>query len=117
MKRFKSYGRMLLLVIVSLPVVLLPGLSSAEWSQTILQEKTSECRTYAVRRIECIGNEHTRDRIVWRRVTLSVGKTLSEEDIERTLKNLNRLKRLEKLKLEDIEIKYAVEDQATPALH
>jgi outer membrane protein assembly factor BamA len=105
---------MLLLMAISLLVVLLPYLSSANWSQDSAQEKPAECRTYAVRRIEVTGNESTRDNIIRRRIVLSGGKTLTERDIEQTLKNLNRLKRIEKLKREDIEITYAVKAPVTP---
>ena len=104
MKRYNHPRRILLLIAMPGLVVLFPNLSSARWSQTIAQEKTAECRTYAVRRIEFIGNENTRDRIVRRRIAFSEGKTLREKDIEQTIKNLNRLKRLEKLKRKDIEI-------------
>jgi len=102
---------------ISLLVVLLPYLSSAFCPQAIAQEKTAECRTYAVRRIEVTGNENTRDNIIRRRIVLSEGKTLAEKDIEQTLKNLNRLKRIERLKREDIETTYAVKDPATPDWH
>ena len=98
-------------------VVLLPYLPSARCSQTVSQEKAADCRTYPVRRIQFIGNENTRDRILRRRITFSEGKPLTEQDIERTIKKLNGLKRLEKLKREDIEIEYGVEDSATPGWH
>jgi Surface antigen variable number repeat len=117
MEGHNNIRRMLLLLAMSWLVVLLPDLAAAWWSQTISQEEPAECRTYSVRRIEFIGNDNTRDRIVRRRIAFSEGKTLSEQDIERTIKNLNRLKRLEKLKREDIEITYAVEDPATPGWH
>ena len=109
--------RRLLSVIMFLFVVSLSNLSSASSLQTISPDKPAECRAYSVRRIEFIGNENTRDRIVRRRVAFSEGKTLSERDIERTIKNLNGLKLLEKLRREDIEIKYAVEEPATPHGH
>ena len=114
MIRYDNSGRLLLLMASSLLVALLPNLSLASWSQTISQQKTAECSKYSVRRVEFVGNEKTRDRIVRRRVAFSEGKALSEQDIDRTIKNLNRLKHLEKLKREDIEIRYAVTDPATP---
>jgi len=117
MKGYSNSERNLLLMGMSLLVVLTQCLSSAKWSQAIGEEKPAECRTYAIRRIEFIGNENTRDRIVRRRITFSEGKTLTEKDIEQTIKNLNRLKRLEKLKRKDIEITYAVADPATPDWH
>ena len=117
MKSYQGRRRLPLLLPCCSLIALLPILSLATRTQTTPQIKASECRTYAVRRIEFIGNENTRDRIVRRRVTFSEGKTLTEKDIEQTMKNLNRLKRLEKLKREDIEITYAVTDPATPDWH
>ena len=109
--------RMLSSVTMFLLTVLLPNSSSASSSQTISREKPAECRAYSVRRVEFIGNEDTGDRVLRRRIAFSEGKTLSERDIEQTIKKLNRLKQLEKLKRQDIEIKYAVEDPATPEWH
>lgn len=114
MMRYSNFGRILLLMGMSWLGVLTLSLSSASLSQTPTQEKAAECRQYVVRRIEVIGNENMQDRIVRRRITFSEGKTLTEKDIEQAIKNLNRLKRLEKLKREDIEITYAVADPATP---
>jgi outer membrane protein assembly factor BamA len=102
---------------MSLLVVLLPKGSAAMWPQNISKEKATECSTYSVRRIEFTGNAHTRDRYVRRKITLSEGKPLSERDIERTIKNLNRLRRLEELTRADITIAYGVEDPETPAWH
>lgn len=117
MKHYNNSGRVVSLLAMAWLVVLLPSLSLARWSQPTSQEANTKCRTYSVRRIEFIGNQNTRDRIVRRRITFSEGKALSEEDIQHTIKNLSRLKRLENLKREDIEINYAVEDLATPDWH
>jgi hypothetical protein len=114
---YSKFGKVLLLVALSLLTRPVPNLLLVKPAQTTSQGKPAACHTYAVRRIEFIGNQNTRDRIVRRRIAFSESKTLTEKDIEQTIKNLNRLKRLEKLKREDIEITYAEADPAMPDWH
>lgn len=102
-----------LLLCMPLLILLAPGLSAASRVESIAQEKTSECRTYAARRIEFIGNANTRDRIVRRRIAFAEGKPITEKEIAQTIKNLSSLKRIEKLKREDIEITPVAADPVT----
>jgi outer membrane protein assembly factor BamA len=102
---------------IFLSVALLASLPSAKRSQAIAQEKTAECPTYTVRRVEFIGDERTRDHVTLRRIPFREGKALSDKDIERTIKRLNRIKSLEKLKREDIGITYVEKAPAIPDRH
>lgn len=80
-------------------------------------EKPAQCSTYSVRRIEIVGNTHTSDDALMRRIAFRIGKAFTERDIERTIKNLNRFGGVEKVMRQDISIEYGVNDAETPDWH
>ena len=58
---------------------------------------------FRLRRLEFVGNETTRDRVVRRTVLQQEGEPFSEELMEKSLNRLNGLRRFEKLTMADVE--------------
>ena len=64
----------------------------------------NEGSVFQLRRLEFIGNETTRDNIVRRKVLLQEGTTYNQDLMDKSLRNLNGLKRFETLTMADVEI-------------
>lgn len=64
----------------------------------------NEGSVFQLRRLEFIGNETTRDNIVRRKVILQEGTTYNQDLMDKSLRNLNSLKRFETLTMADVEI-------------
>jgi outer membrane protein insertion porin family len=62
-----------------------------------------EGAVFVLRRLEFIGNETTRDRIVRRRVLQQEGEPYSQELMERSLNRINGLRRFRRLTMADVE--------------
>lgn len=117
-KRQLIRSRIIFLALVaSILLMLLPSRALPTWGQTASQNKPTECDTYKVRRVEVVGNEHTKDHLIARRIAFSIGSPFSERDIERTIKNLNRWGRLQQIKREDIIVTFSISDPETTSWH
>jgi hypothetical protein len=58
---------------------------------------------YTIRLVELLGNEHTRDFVLRRRITLLEGEVFTRENLLKSLKNVSRLKRIiHPVKLSDV---------------
>ena len=55
-----------------------------------------------VRRVEISGNVHVRDRIVREKIPLKEGDVFSEENLQKTVKQINDLNLFEKISEQDI---------------
>jgi len=104
-------------LVLSLAALFLASYVRASGSQAGPQSESRDCDRYLVRRIEFNGNAHTGDRPIRRRIALSEGRSLSERDIEKTIKNLNRWGRLERITREDVIVAFSTDDPETPSWH
>lgn len=60
---------------------------------------------YHLRRLEMMGNENTRDRIIRRRVALQEGTAFDEELLELSIKRINQLGIFEEFTREDVAVR------------
>lgn len=60
---------------------------------------------YRLRRLEMIGNENTRDRVIRRRVALEEGAAIDEELLELSVKRINQLGIFEEFTRGDVEVR------------
>ncbi|HSS20689.1 MAG TPA: POTRA domain-containing protein [Pyrinomonadaceae bacterium] len=65
----------------------------------------AERESYAVRRVEFIGNEHTRDHIIRRRMLQNEGDVFRRSLLEQSLKNVSRLRNLRPVDIRDVEVR------------
>ncbi len=65
----------------------------------------NEGSVFQLRRLEFIGNETTRDRIIRRKVLLREGTTYNQDLMDKSLRQINNLKLFETLTMADVEIK------------
>ena len=65
----------------------------------------AEKNKYTTRLIMVVGNEHTRDRVLRRRIVLVEGDIFRKSLLERSVKNLSKLKIIEPIRVSDVEIK------------
>lgn len=73
--------------------------TEAELNQAI---EIAEREKYSVRRIEFLGNDTTRDRILRRELAFDEGYEFTRKKLEISLARLNRLKRFHPIKLRDV---------------
>ena len=64
----------------------------------------NEGSVYQLRRLEFVGNDETRDRIIRRKVLLQEGTTYSQDLMDKSLRQINSLKLFETLTMADVEI-------------
>jgi len=65
----------------------------------------AEKNGYAIRRVEFLGNNNTRDIVLRRRILLEEGEPLTREKIEVSFKRLSKLKMIYPLRFANIEIR------------
>jgi outer membrane protein assembly factor BamA len=65
----------------------------------------TEGQVYRLRRLEMVGNENTRDRVIRRRVALDEGWPFDEELLDLSIKRINQLGIFEDFGKEDVGIK------------
>jgi len=64
----------------------------------------AEKNSYAIRRVEFLGNNNTRDIVLRRRILLEEGEPLTRKKIEESLKRLSQLKIIYPLRFDNVEI-------------
>lgn len=66
----------------------------------------AEAGSYSIRHVDFAGNEHTRDNTLRRRIPLlQEGETFLRKSLEQSLQNLSKLKIIEPVTLDDVEVK------------
>ena len=65
----------------------------------------NEGSAFRLRRLEFTGNETTKDDKVYRKMVLRIGEPYNQDLMDKSLRNLNSLKRFETLTMADVEIK------------
>lgn len=73
----------------------------AEKLQLIKEAKSNQ---YRIRRIEMVGNNTTRHRVFVKRMAFVEGDLFTEELLEKTIKNLSKLKVIYPIGLENVEV-------------
>jgi len=77
--------------------------SQSESERTANLEE-AEKNGYAIRRVEFLGNDKTRDIVLRRRILLEEGEPLTREKIEESFKRLSKLKMIYPLRFDNVEI-------------
>ncbi len=76
----------------------------------------NEGSVYQLRRLEFVGNDETRDRIIRRKVLLQEGTTYSQDLMDKSLRQINSLKLFETLTMADVEINTDEQQKAVDLL-
>lgn len=71
----------------------------------------AEADEYTVRRIEFSGNATIRHDVLARRVLFEEGDIFSRKSLERSVKNLSKLKVIERVRLSDVEVRLDRENE------
>jgi len=66
--------------------------------------RESERQKYTVGRVEFIGNEHTRDKVLRRRMFLNEGDLFRRNKLIKSIDNLNRVRAIRPVRLTHVEI-------------
>ena len=81
----------------------------AEYYSQLMDE--AEKTEYTVRRVEFIGNTYTRDNILRRRFVQQEGDVFLKKALERSLKNLSKLRVIYPVTLSDVEVRLEREEK------
>lgn len=104
---------LLVLVLTNQPSIGLPGLASKalqgnEQSQLIEEAAKNK---YTVRRVEFIGNKTIRHDILARRILFNEGDIFTREELERSVRNLSKVKMIRSVSLNDVEVRLDREEK------
>ena len=108
------FGQILLvLVLTNHPPIGLPGLACKalqgnEQSQLIEEAAKNK---YTVRRVEFIGNKTIRHDILARRILFNEGDIFTREELERSVRNLSKVKMIRSVSLNDVEVRLDREEK------
>jgi outer membrane protein assembly factor BamA len=73
--------------------------------------KEADENQYTVRRVEFMGNDHTRHDVLARQIMFQEGDTFTRKALEQSLENLSRLKIIKPVQLHDVDVRLDREEK------